>query len=158
MAQRINYSEHAPDTVKNLIAIRTSLHNGSLEPRLIHLVDIRASQLNECTFCIDMHVKEAILDNETQLRLHHLAGWKESPLFSDRERAALSWTEALTKLSPESTRDDIYETVRQHFTEQELVELTMAITLINSWNRLGVGFRSVPGSLDKLYGLDKALV
>ena len=156
MAARFNYHSYAPGAFEKFVQIEGDVKQGALDHKIIHLSKIRASQLNECTFCIDMHVKEAIIDGESHLRLHHLAGWKESALFSDKERAALLWTEALTHLSSESTNDETYQKVKAHFSEQELVELTISIALINSWNRFSVGFRSVHGSLDKMYGLDKA--
>ena len=120
------------------------------------LVDIRASQLNGCAFCLDMHVKQARMHGERELRLHHVAVWRESPLFTARERAALAWTEALTRMGPEGLSDELYELGRAEFTEAELAELAFRITAINGWNRLSIAFRTPPGSKDKVYGLDKA--
>lgn len=156
MSVRLNYYAKWPEALEKFVELENLLKSSSLDSRLIHLIKIRASQLNGCTFCIDMHVKEAIIDGESHLKLHHIAGWEESNLFNEKERAAFKWTEALTKLSVDSTRDEVYNYVRKFFHEKELVELTVAITLINSWNRFAIGFRSVPGSLDKAYGLDKA--
>lgn len=123
---------------------------------LAHLVMLRASQINGCAFCVDMHVKEAKIHGDRELRLHHVAVWRESPLFSEQERAALEWTEALTQLSPHGVSDAIYASVREQFSEQELSELTFLVVAINGWNRLNVAFRTVPGSADKQFGLDKA--
>jgi AhpD family alkylhydroperoxidase len=120
------------------------------------LVDIRASQLNGCAFCLDMHVKQARMRDERELRLHHLAVWRESPLFTPKERAALAWTEALTRIKPEGVSDAAYAEAREHFSEEELSELTFRVAAINGWNRLGVAFRAPPGSKDKMLGLDKA--
>lgn len=130
--------------------------NGSIESSIIDLVDIRASQLNGCTFCLDMHVKEATIHQERPLRLHHIASWRESQLFSPRERAALAWTEALTKLSDMGVADELYERVRGQFSEKEITDLTFQIMAINAWNRVSVAMRSIPGSADKAFGLDKA--
>lgn len=156
MSTRINYYAKWPKAFEKFVELEAILKESSLESRLIHLIKLRASQLNGCTFCIDMHVKEAIIDGESHLKLHHVAGWKESNLFTEKERAAMMWTEALTNISVDNTRDEVYDAVRVHFDEKEIVELTVAISLINSWNRFAVSFRSVPGSLDKAYGLDKA--
>lgn len=156
METRMNYFKHLPEAFDKLVAISTLLKSSTLDPHLIHLIKIRASQINGCTFCIDMHVKEAKIDQEKEIRLHHVAAWHESPLFSLKERAALMWTETLTKISEDGVPDDVYAKVSEHFTEKELVELTMHITVINSWNRFAVSFRAIPGSMDKLFGLDKA--
>jgi AhpD family alkylhydroperoxidase len=109
-------------------------------------VKMRASQINGCAFCLDMHSKDARAAGETEQRLYALDAWRETPFFTDRERAALAWTEAVTRVSETHVPDEIYETVRQHFTEKELVDLTLAIVAINGWNRLAISFRSVPGS------------
>ncbi len=156
MSARMNYYAQWPQALEKFVQLESVLKDSSLDSKLIHLIKIRASQLNGCTFCIDMHVKEAILDHESHLKLHHIAGWEESNLFDEKERAALKWTEALTRLSVDSTRDEVYNDVREFFNEKQIVELTVAITLINSWNRFAISFRSVPGSMDKAYGLDKA--
>ncbi len=156
MTARMNYYDKLPQGFQKLVEIESVLVESSLDHKIRHLVKIRASQINECAFCIDMHIKEAVIDGETHLRLHHIAGWKESNLFSAKERAALEWSEALTKLSVDSTRDEVYNRVKEYFDEQELTALTLAISVINTWNRIAISFRSVPGSLDKAYGLDKA--
>lgn len=128
----------------------------TLDEGLDVLVDIRASQLNGCGFCLDMHVKQARIAGERELRLHHVAIWRESPLFSAKERAALAWTEALTRLGTEGVGDADYALAREHFAEQALVALTFRVMAINGWNRLNVAFRATPGSRDRVYGLDKA--
>src|SRR5262249_24558773 len=120
------------------------------------LVNIRASQLNGCAFCLDMHVKQAKIHGERELRLHHVATWRESTLFSARERAALEWTEVLTKLPDHGVADEGYARVTAQFSEKELSDLTFVVMTINGWNRANVAFQTVPGSLDKPFGLDKA--
>ncbi|GAA0535481.1 AhpD family alkylhydroperoxidase [Rhizomicrobium palustre] len=157
MTQRLNYFALSKTLTEKLSALSIATKKESaIEKTLLHLVDLRASQLNGCAFCVDMHSKEAKIDGERELRLYHVAVWRESPLFSSRERAALEWTEAVTKLSPESVSDEVYNAVRAEFSEKEIADLTFAIATINAWNRLGVSFRSVPGSADAAYGLTKA--
>jgi AhpD family alkylhydroperoxidase len=120
------------------------------------LISIRASQINGCGFCVDMHVKEARMHGKRELRVHHLPVWRESTLFAPRERAALAWTEALTRLDPQGVADELYDRVRTQFSEKELSDLTYDVMGINGWNRANVAFRTVPGSADKAFGLDKA--
>jgi AhpD family alkylhydroperoxidase len=153
---RLNYAAQSPELFKKLADLSAAIRKVSIEASLIHLVEIRASQLNGCSFCLDMHVKEAKIHGERELRLHHIATWHESPLFEPRERAALAWTEALTKLPEGGVPDDLYEYVCSQLSEKELADLTFVVMTINAWNRAGVAFRSVPGSADKLFGLDKA--
>lgn len=133
-----------------------SLTPGSLEAGLRDLVNIRVSQINGCAFCLDMHVKEATLHGERTLRLHHVALWRESQLFSARERAALRWAELLTRLGRDGVSDEDYQSARIAFSEQELSDLTFAVVAINGWNCLNIAFPKTPGSLDATYGLDKA--
>ena len=133
-----------------------SLAPNMLEPGLRDLVNIRVSQINGCAFCLDMHVKEATLHGERGLRLHHVAIWRESQLFTPRERAALRWAELLTRLGQDGVSDEEYETARSALSEQELSDLTIAVVAIHGWNRLNIAFPKTPGSLDALYGLDKA--
>lgn len=156
MSQRLNYFEQSPELTKKLFEFSQVVKNGSLGNTLLDLVNIRASQLNGCAFCLDMHCKEAKIHGEQELRLYHIAIWRESTLFSETERAALEWTEAVTRLSEDGVPDDLYERVRAQFSEAQISELTFAVGLINLWNRLNVSFRSVPGSFDEMLGLTKA--
>lgn len=156
MSQRLNYMQQSSDLFKKLSTLSMGVKASGIESGILYLVDIRASQLNGCAFCVDMHVKEARIDGERELRLHHLAIWHESPLFSARERAALAWTELLTRLPASGVREADYQAVRDEFNEQELSALSFAIVGINGWNRLAIGFASVPGSMDKAYGLEKS--
>jgi AhpD family alkylhydroperoxidase len=156
MTQRINYAQVSPELFKSLMGFSMEVQKGSIEQSILDLVDIRASQINGCAFCLDMHSKEAKIHGERELRLYHLAAWRESTLFSPRERAALAWTEALTKLPEGGVSDEIYEKVRGQLSEKEISDLTFQIMVINSWNRASVAFRAVPGSADKAFGLDKA--
>ena len=154
---RLNAAEQSPELVRKLQELSTAIaRSGHIEPGLSHLVDIRASQLNGCAFCLDMHVKEARLHGERELRLHHVATWRESPLFSPKERAALALTEALTRIAPTGISDELYAELRGQFSEKELSTLTFRVMGINAWNRLNVAFRTPPGALDKAFGLDKA--
>lgn len=154
---RLDYTRQSPALFRKLgelsLAIAASEH---VDAALAHLVDVRASQINGCAFCVDMHVKEARLHGERELRLHHVAIWRESPLFTRRERAALAWTETLTRMPEGGVPDALYDEAREQFSEQELSALTFRVTSINAWNRLSVAFRSVPGSKDAMLGLDKA--
>lgn len=156
MTQRINYIQQSPELFKKLLEFSNQLKDSAIEESIRDLVSIRASQINGCGFCVDMHVKEARLHGERELRLHHLAIWRESTLFAPRERAALAWAEALTKLAEAGVPDDIYEHVRTQFSEKELSDLTYEVMSINAWNRANVAFRTVPGSADKTFGLDRA--
>ncbi len=154
--QRLNYPQHAGDIVKKLGEATFALRSGSLDKLMIALVEIRASQMNGCAFCLDMHVKEAKIAGERDLRLHHIAAWRESQLFDDRERMALEWTEALTHLLTDGVSDELFGKMKTQFSDKEIVDLTMVVMLINAWNRAGLAFKTVPGSADKLYGLEKA--
>jgi AhpD family alkylhydroperoxidase len=154
---RLNFIEHSPDLVKKLQDFGMAIANsGHIEPRLGHLVDIRASQMNGCAACLDMHIKKAKLDGERELRLHHVAIWRESPLFTPKERATLAWTEALTRLAPTGVSDDLYAEARDQFSEKELSALTFRVVGINAASRINVAFRTPPGTHDKALGLDKA--
>ncbi|PRH85450.1 alkylhydroperoxidase [Labrys okinawensis] len=156
MSQRLNYAQQSPELFKKLSELSMALKGSVIEEKLRDLVNIRASQLNGCAFCLDMHVKEAKIHGESELRLYHVAIWRESNLFVPRERAALAWTEAVTKLPEGGIPDELYERVRGQLSEKEVSDLTFAIAIINSWNRASIAFKAVPGSADKLYGLDKA--
>lgn len=154
--QRLNYAQQSPELLKRYVAFNNALRESAIEQSILDLVTLRASQLNGCGFCVDMHVKEAKIHGERELRLHHVAVWRESTLFAPRERAALAWTEVVTKLPEQGVPDDIYERVRGQLSEKEISDLTFAIVAINGWNRLSIAFKNVPGSADALYGLDKA--
>lgn len=152
---RINYNQHSPELIRGLLELSQKSAEGSLSPTLLDLVHIRVSQLNGCAFCLDMHVKEARIHGERELRLYHIPIWRESPLFSDKERAALEWTEAVTRIV-EGIPDGRYEKVREQLSEKEMSELTFAIGIINFWNRLNISSPTTPGSLDAMLGLTKA--
>ena len=156
MTQRIDYQKQSPELFQKFLDFSLALRKSEIEQGIRDLVDVRASQINGCAFCVDMHVKEATLHGERPLRLHHVAIWRESTLFSPRERAALAWTEALTTLSAQGVADSIYERVRTQLSEKELSDLTFQVMSINAWNRINVGFQIVPGSHDKAFGLDKS--
>ena len=156
MSQRLDYFNLSPQAGNKYTEFTLLLNEKPFLTEIAHLVTLRASQINGCAFCVDMHVKEARIHGERELRLHHVVVWRESPLFSPRERAVLEWTEALTQLSPHGVSDEIYNRVREQLSEQELADLSFLIVAINGWNRLSVAFQVVPGSRDKLYGLDKA--
>ena len=141
MQARLNPSAASPDAYKAVLALNTYVQNCGLEHSLLELVKIRASQINGCAFCIDMHVKVARKAGESEQRLHLVAAWRESPLFSDRERAALAWTEALTLFAETRAPDEDVEALKAQFSEAEMTDLGVAIGLINVWNRLMVGFR-----------------
>jgi len=153
MTARANPASLSPATYKKYVDFTQAI---GVEPGLRDLIFIRASQMNGCAFCLDMHVKEARLHGERELRLHHVAIWHESNLFTQRERAALAWTEILTHLPAGGVPDQAYADARAVFDEKELADLTFAVMAINGWNRLSIAFRAEPGSLDALYGLDKA--
>ena len=144
MKPRLNIFQAAPDTVKALTALETQVQGSGLEQSLIELVKTRASQINGCAFCINMHTQDARKHGETEQRLYLLNAWRESPVYTDRERAALAWTEAVTLIAETHAPDDLYNEVRAHFSEAETVNLTALIATINSWNRLAIAFRAVP--------------
>lgn len=154
--QRLNYYPLFPEAFQKLTELEGLIKKSSLDPLLVHLIKLRVSQINRCAFCVDMHSKEAKIDQERELRLYHVAVWEESPLFTDKEKAALRWAEALTLLSTGPVSDQLYLETKKYFNDKEITELTMAISLINLWNRFAVPFRTVPGSVDKAWGLDKA--
>jgi AhpD family alkylhydroperoxidase len=156
MTQRLNYAQQSPELFKKLLDLSMAAHDSVIEQKIQDLVHIRASQINGCAFCLDMHVKEAKIHGESELRLYHVAIWRESTLFIPRERAALAWTEALTRLPEGGIPDELYERVRGQLSEKEMSDLTFSIMTINAWNRASIAFKVVPGSADKLYGLDKA--
>ncbi len=156
MSTRINLFQTVPALIKTLSDASQASHDSSLDITIKNLVDIRASQLNGCAFCLDMHVKQAKLHGERELRLYHVAIWRESPLFTAKEKAALALSEVLTKPGDDGVPDALYREAREHFSEVELSELAFSIAIINAWNRLMVISRTLPGALDKAYGLDRA--
>lgn len=143
---RLNYSKVAPGVRDAMMSISKYLHTSGLEESLLNLIDIRASQINCCAWCLDMHVKDARAAGETEQRLYMLSAWRESPFYTDRERAALGWTEAVSLVADSHVPDEVYAEVRKHFSEKEIVDLTFAVVAINAWNRLNIAFRTVPGS------------
>ncbi len=156
MNQRLDYFRASPAILKKFFDFSMAVKGGSVPQIIGDLVCLRVSQMNGCAFCVDMHVKEATLHNERELRLHHVAIWRESPLFDERERAALEWAEVLTKLPDHGVSDDSYARVSEHFSEQEVTDLTFGIIAINGWNRANIAFRAPPGSRDVEFGLNKA--
>jgi AhpD family alkylhydroperoxidase len=143
MKPRLNPYQAAPEAMQALAALESQVQASGLEPSLIDLVKTRASQINGCAYCIHMHTREARAHGESEERLYLLDAWRESPLYSERERAALAWTEAVTLISQTHAPDAVYEAVRGQFDEGELVKLTVAIATINTWNRIAIGFRSL---------------
>lgn len=146
MIQRIDYQEIVPDAVKAMYGLEKYVHDCGLDASLLELVKYRASQINGCAYCMDMHTKDARAKGESEQRLYCLSAWREAPFYTERERAALAWTEAVTLVAQTQVPDDIYEEGRRHFSEQELINLTMAIIAINGWNRLAVSFRRKVGT------------
>ena len=143
MKPRMNYYQAAPETVKALRAVEAQILASGLEKSLIELVKTRASQINGCAYCISVHTADARKQGETEERLYLLNAWRESPLYTERERAALAWTEAVTLIAETHAPDDLYEDVRAHFSESETVNLTMLIGAINAWNRIAISFRAI---------------
>jgi len=146
MKPRINYVQVAPQAFKAMRGLEEYVALSGLEKSLYELVKTRASQINGCAYCLDMHTKDARKAGETEQRLYALSAWRETPFYTERERAALEWTEALTLISETDVPDALYENVRKQFSESEMVALSMAIIAINGWNRLAISFRTVPGS------------
>ena len=146
MELRISYSTVAPEGIQALSGLEAYVRASGLEAGLLHLIKTRASQLNGCAYCIDMHTKDARAGGETEQRLYALSAWRETPFYTDRERAALAWAEAVTLVSQDPLPDDLYAEARAHFSEKALVDLTLAIIAINGWNRLSVSFHTVPGT------------
>jgi AhpD family alkylhydroperoxidase len=146
MQSRIEYIEVAPGAMKTLFGLEKYLAECGLEPSLIDLIKLRASQINGCAYCIDMHTKDARSRGESEQRLYELDAWRETPFYTEREQAALAWTEAVTLIAVEHVPDEVYKQAREQFTEQELVNLTLALVAINGWNRFAISFRTVPGT------------
>jgi len=144
MKARLNYSKISPEAIKGLFELEMYAAQSELERSLYLLIKTRASQINGCAYCIDMHTKDARKEGETEQRLYGLNAWREAPYYSNRERAALAWTEALTLISENGVSDELYEATREYFTEKEIIDLTMGIAAINAWNRLIISFRALP--------------
>ncbi|MBS0520036.1 MAG: carboxymuconolactone decarboxylase family protein [Proteobacteria bacterium] len=143
MKPRLNPYQAAPAMMKALMTLEGRVANSGLEPGLIELVKIRASQINGCAFCLHMHARDARAHGESEERIYLLDAWRESPLFTDRERAALAWTEAVTLVSQTHVPDEVYDRARSQFSEEELVKLTLLVSTINAWNRFAISFRSI---------------
>ena len=146
MPPRIDHTKVAPGALRAMYSLKKYLAESSVEKPLRELIKVRASQINGCAYCIDMHWKDARAAGETEQRLYGLAAWREAPYYSERERAALAWTEELTLIAEHHVSDEPYEQTRRHFSEQELVDLTLAVVTINAWNRISISFRSAAGS------------
>ncbi|MDC8756348.1 carboxymuconolactone decarboxylase family protein [Janthinobacterium fluminis] len=144
MQARVDYYAASPEAMKAMMDLEIAVNKLGLEPALIELIKLRASQLNGCAYCVDMHASDARKGGDSERRLHLVAHWRETPFFSARERAALGWTEALTLLATSHAPDADYAALAAQFSEKEIVDVSMAINTINSWNRLGVGFRKMP--------------
>jgi AhpD family alkylhydroperoxidase len=144
MEQRIDFYKASPDAIKALIALEAAVIKLGFEAPLLELVKLRASQINGCAFCVDLHTSDARKRGETERRLYAVSVWRETPFFSARERAALAWTEAITNIAQTHAPDEDYNNLSAHFSEREMVNLTLAINTINSWNRLSIGFRKMP--------------
>ncbi|HST28363.1 MAG TPA: carboxymuconolactone decarboxylase family protein [Rudaea sp.] len=145
MTQRINYLVASPDGFNAMRQLQAHIDNCGLEHTLLELVKMRASQINGCAYCLDMHSKDARAAGETEQRLYVLNAWREAPFYTAREHAALAWTEALTKIADGEVADALYDEARKQFSDKELVDLSLAIIAINGWNRLAIPFRSEPG-------------
>lgn len=145
MKQRIDLLEKGQKVIKALGGLSVYLAKSSLEPQLINLIDFRVSQINGCAYCLDMHSKDLRAAGETEQRLYAIAAWREAPFYSERERAALAWAEAVTRLNDGNVPDDVYEEARRQFSEEELIDLTVAVTTINTYNRINIAFRTPAG-------------
>ncbi|HEY5210645.1 MAG TPA: carboxymuconolactone decarboxylase family protein [Stellaceae bacterium] len=145
MTALLNYAKAAPESYQAMLKFSNAAHQVALEPALLELVRVRASQLNHCAFCLDMHTIDARAAGETEQRLYAVAAWEEAPFFTPRERAALAWTEAVTRLTDGPVPEALYHETREHFGEKEIVDLTLAIIAINGWNRLAGVFRTEAG-------------
>lgn len=154
--QRLDYFSLAGPAFKHLYGVDQYCRNSSVDPVVLRLVQVYASQINGCAFCVDIHSKEAKIHGERELRLYHVAVWEDSPLFTEKEKAALEWTKAVTLISQGPVSEELFQKMKQHFTDQEIVDLNMQIAFINLFNRFAATFKSVPGARDKVLGLDKA--
>lgn len=146
MEARIDGMKVAPGVLEAMLGIEKYLHRSGLDRNLLNLINLRASQINGCAYCLDMHWKDLRAAGETEQRLYGLDAWRESPYYTDRERAALAWTEAVTNIQEGRVKDSVFEEVRKFFSEKEIADLTLAVAAINSWNRLNIASRTVPGT------------
>ena len=146
MDPRLRYWQIAPEAVRSIAQVNSYLIDSKIEPALRHLVWLRVSQINGCAYCVNLHTQKALRDGETPERLHCLVVWHETSLYSERERAALRWAEALTLVAETRAPDDVYQEVARHFCDQNLVDLTLLIASMNAWNRMAIGFRREPGA------------
>ena len=146
MQQRANYRQAAPQGMAKLLDLQKYIDGCGLEHPLLELVKMRASQINGCAYCMDMHSKDARAGGETEQRLYLLSAWREAPFYNERECAALAWTETVTRISEGAIEDDVYAETRRHFDEKEITDLTLAVIAINAWNRLAIPFQALAGS------------
>jgi AhpD family alkylhydroperoxidase len=146
MQSRLELAKASPAAVEAMRGLESHVRRSGLEPALLELVRLRDSQINGCAYCIDMHTKDARARGESEQRLYALSAWADTPFFTDRERAALAWAEAVTLVADGHVPDEVFELARKHFSDKELVDLTLAVVAINGWNRLCISFRAVPGT------------
>jgi len=157
METRIDPRKAAPEVYRAMFALESAVKATGLESNLLDLVKLRASQINGCAYCIDMHSKDLRAEGESEERLYLLDAWREAPFYSDRERAALAWTEALTLVAQSHVPEEVYEQARQQFTDDELAKLTLAVVAINGWNRFSIAFRAVPGKYQPAHRREPAM-
>ena len=146
MEPRIDFTRLSPEGYKAMLGLEHYLSNSTVDEKLLHLVKLRVSQINGCAFCLDMHWKDLKVEGETDQRMYSLDAWRETSYYTDRERAALAWAEAVTNISDGHAPDELFEEARQYFSEQELADLTLAVTAINGWNRISIAFQVVPAT------------
>lgn len=146
--ERFDYAKVAPGVYRAMIGLEHYLHDCGLEESLLHLIKLRASQINGCAYCLDMHWKDLKAIGEQDIRLYELNAWEEAPFYTERERAALAWTDAVTRVADTHVPDEVYELARKQFNEKELADLTLAVAAINAWNRLAISARTVPGTYE----------
>ena len=144
MESRLDFAAASPEAMRAMVALETAVAKLGIERSLYELVKLRASQINGCAFCVDMHTTDALKAGESTRRLNTVVAWRETPFFTERERAALAWTEAITRIADTHAPDEDYQALRAQFSEQEAVNLTLLISAINCWNRLAIGFRKMP--------------
>ncbi|MES2223286.1 MAG: carboxymuconolactone decarboxylase family protein [Acidobacteriota bacterium] len=148
MEARLDYAKASPEAFKAMVQMEGVVRRSGIDPHLLELIKIRASQLNGCAYCIDMHTKDARFKGETEQRIYSLDAWRETPFYTEKERAALAWTEAITNIQIGHAPEAVYEELSKNFGEEERVNITLAITTINAWNRIAIGFRLVPGNYE----------